>query len=303
MWTELRYTVHPGDPMKLHSFPMWLLALSSLFFATTSIAQTAPAPPAVSRQLVAIYKPLLENKVLTLCNPYIFTAQSFDEQGSLTSHSPTGPWTLYGRMLVQKVSANQKEFKLEGKRVWVKFDGDKMENILSNPPVDMEIDIRLANGTDAMQQANAAMKKVLLSSGENMSDIVPDYWKRYFERVEGRLPPRSFRDQSRVQWKKLKSTGKPVPLISQGLSQGTLIHEVRPIYPIEAKIARASGTVELTAVIGKDGRVQSLSVDKAVGVGLEEAAIDAVKQWRYKPYYFNGAAVDVETKITLNFRL
>ncbi len=90
--------------------------------------------------------------------------------------------------------------------------------------------------------------------------------------------------------------------VSQGVSQGLLIHQVRPQYPPLARQARIQGSVILQAVISKDGTIQNLRLVSGHPM-LAPAAIDAVKQWRYKPYYLNGEPVEVETQITVNFTL
>ncbi len=90
--------------------------------------------------------------------------------------------------------------------------------------------------------------------------------------------------------------------VSQGVSQGLLIHQVRPTYPPLARQARIAGTVVLQAVISKDGTIQGLHVVSGHPM-LAPAAVEAVKQWRYKPYFLNGEPVEVETQITVNFTL
>src|SRR5450759_3788905 len=71
--------------------------------------------------------------------------------------------------------------------------------------------------------------------------------------------------------------------VPSGTSQGLLIYKVPPAYPPVAREARVQGTVVLQAVIGKDGTIQDLSVISGHPM-LIQAALDAVKQWRYKPY-------------------
>ncbi len=90
--------------------------------------------------------------------------------------------------------------------------------------------------------------------------------------------------------------------VSQGVSQGLLIHQVRPTYPALARQARIQGTVVLQAVIGKDGNIQNLKVVSGHPM-LAPAALEAVKQWKYKPYYLNGEPVEVDTTINVNFTL
>ena len=88
----------------------------------------------------------------------------------------------------------------------------------------------------------------------------------------------------------------------EGVTQGLLIHKVQPIYPVAARQAGVQGTVALLAIIDKDGSIKELTVISGHPT-LTQAAVDAVKQWRYKPYYFNGEPVLVQTTINVNFEL
>jgi protein TonB len=90
--------------------------------------------------------------------------------------------------------------------------------------------------------------------------------------------------------------------ISQGVSQGLLIKRVQPRYPQNALSMRLQGAVLLQATINKEGNISNLKVLSGDAV-LARAASDAVHQWRYKPYYLNGEPVEIETQITVNFKL
>lgn len=90
--------------------------------------------------------------------------------------------------------------------------------------------------------------------------------------------------------------------MSGGITQGFLLHQVQPVYPAIARAARVEGTVVLAAVISRDGTIEGLH---AVGgpAMLINAAMDAVKQWRYRPYLLSGQPVEVETQISVVFTL
>src|SRR5437660_7629158 len=90
--------------------------------------------------------------------------------------------------------------------------------------------------------------------------------------------------------------------VSQGVSTGLLVRKVNPNYPPLARQARIQGTVVLQAEISKDGSIQNLRLISGHPM-LAPSAIEAVKQWRYKPYYLNGEPVEVETQITVIFSL
>jgi periplasmic protein TonB len=90
--------------------------------------------------------------------------------------------------------------------------------------------------------------------------------------------------------------------VSTGISEGMLIHRVEPIYPTIAARARIQGTVQLRAVIAKDGSIENLQVIGGHPI-LQQAALQAVKQWRYKPYILNGEPLEVETIVIVNFHM
>ncbi len=94
---------------------------------------------------------------------------------------------------------------------------------------------------------------------------------------------------------------KPVP-VSRGVSEGLLIHPVKPTYPPIALTAHVQGEVILQAVIGKDGTIQNLHIVSGHPM-LIKAAVDAVQQWRYRPYLLNGEPVEVETQVRVTFTI
>jgi len=98
---------------------------------------------------------------------------------------------------------------------------------------------------------------------------------------------------------------KPAPQrvrVTQGVSKGLLVYRIEPTYPPLARQARIQGVVVLTAVIDKDGNIQNLQVVTGHPM-LAPAAIEAVKQWRYKPFLLSGQPFEVETTVTVTFSL
>jgi len=86
------------------------------------------------------------------------------------------------------------------------------------------------------------------------------------------------------------------------MSEGDLVHKVLPAYPALARSARIQGTVVLQAMISKQGAIENLRLLSGHPM-LAPAAIEAVRQWRYRPYILNGEPVEVDTQITVNFSL
>jgi TonB family protein len=95
------------------------------------------------------------------------------------------------------------------------------------------------------------------------------------------------------------SKGRPVKISS---ADGLLVKKVAPEYPLDAKILRLEGTVVLRTVIDKTGEVSSVFALSGPPL-LESAAVEAVKQWQYRPFSMNGQPVEVETTIEVVFAL
>jgi protein TonB len=90
--------------------------------------------------------------------------------------------------------------------------------------------------------------------------------------------------------------------MSSGVMEAALIDRVQPIYPLAAKITHTSGRAQLKAIIATDGTVRSVELISGNGL-LVQAAISAVRQWRYHPTLLDGAPVEVETFVTVDFVL
>lgn len=97
---------------------------------------------------------------------------------------------------------------------------------------------------------------------------------------------------------------KPVahPSRISHMMEGNLVYKVQPVYPPLARSARIQGSVLLRASISRSGTIENLNVISGHPM-LVGAALDAVRQWRYRPYILNDEPVEVETQVTVNFSL
>jgi periplasmic protein TonB len=101
---------------------------------------------------------------------------------------------------------------------------------------------------------------------------------------------------------KVKAEAPKKVNISAGVAVGLLLQKTTPIYPPIAKAARVSGTVVLQATISRSGSIENLRVVSGPAM-LQQAALDAVKTWRYRPYLLNNEPVEVETTVNVIFTL
>ena len=90
--------------------------------------------------------------------------------------------------------------------------------------------------------------------------------------------------------------------VSDGVEAGRLLAPIQPVYPAIARATRTEGTVVVEAIISKAGRIESLNVVSGPEL-LRGAAISAIKEARYRPYLLDGVPVEVQTTITVNFRM
>jgi protein TonB len=97
------------------------------------------------------------------------------------------------------------------------------------------------------------------------------------------------------------ASGRPVS-ISAGVAVGLLVQKNPPVYPSIARTARVTGTVVIQATISKNGTIGNLSVVNGPPM-LRQAALDAVKTWRYRPYLLDGEPVEAETTVSVNFTM
>jgi TonB family protein len=91
--------------------------------------------------------------------------------------------------------------------------------------------------------------------------------------------------------------------VGGGVSAPQVVFKVDPEYSEQARKAKYQGTVVLNLVVQKDGSVRDIKILQPLGLGLDEKAVEAVKQWRFKPGQRNGESVDVAAIIEVTFRL
>lgn len=175
----------------------------------------------------------------------------------------------------------------------------------ANSPV-----IRIAPGDDAANSADSAVapKKIdapplLVKSTTTRKQTAAD---EAAPQLPGELASASSTDGNLTSL--MSSSGPAMPKaplatirVSQGVSQGLLIKRVNPVYPHAALAIHAQGEVQIEATVNKEGMVVNPKVLSGDAV-LAQAALAAVRQWRYKPYYLDGEPVEIKTQITIKFK-
>jgi TonB family protein len=139
-------------------------------------------------------------------------------------------------------------------------------------------------------------------------DAAPSMTVRQLPSIPAPTIPESLRSEASIAHSSpailgstLLSTLEPVN-ITEDLSENLLLEKVQPSYPEQAVRSGLQGSVVLQALIGRDGRIQNLKLVQGSFL-LGQSAYQAVKQWRYRPYFLNGRAVQAQTFVTVDFSL
>ena len=241
-----------------------------------------------------------QNKVFGIRGFYRDNQLVYDAQGNVKGDPHAGPWTL-GLIHIERVKERSNEFRLEGKRVVSIYDRkqNRFVNTVPAKAEDVEITVKLPADQVSDSALDALTRRIFQ---ERVTDKdVPEYWRNFFN------PNLSLAAQGTATLiPTLGSKGEPVfRLGSAGpaLSEPMVIARTEPKYEETARLAKLQGTTRLEAIIDKRGIPAKIQISQPLGMGLDDAAVAAVSNWRFKPAMMNGEPVAVEVSVEVEFRL
>jgi TonB family protein len=266
--------------------------------------QPSRAADDVEAQLKADYL----DKVLTLRHFYERDKLVFQSDGSLVGSAPVGPWTVDGQILVERIELHRHTLRIRGRRVCVVFDSktksfrdvldwlgespgqdrDKQEKAFQDKTVKIEIALPVDN-PDATQ-VTSAMKAIFLAPGESIREFVPDFWRDYFDRIDGR--PNSDAHSEAVLGAGKGRVSPPRQTYGQ-----------EPEFTDEARIAKYQGTILLSVVVDPSGAPRDLAIVRPLGLGLDEQAVKQVSNWKFEPGMKDGTPVPAKIMVEVSFHL
>jgi len=218
----------------------------------------------------------------------------FDAQGKPMGKETPAPWTLAAPIAITKVELKEDKLLLHGPRQLLVFNNrnNLAKRIKSDEWVSIEIET--ASGPNQERLLREALAKVFIAKDEPLAPLLPDYWRDYIVRLDAR----NTIDEACAQ-SKLPNPGLPVQPAS--VMEGKKILNVEPVYSGIARRYKIDGMVEMRAVIDKSGNISQVCLTMAAGAGLDDTLVEAVRQWKYRPYMVNGQPIDVEMIIRTNF--
>ena len=276
--------------MKTYSL-LLVFALSSLNHAQDS--------KALETALQAKFK----DKTVTLKHFYVCPYVHLDPSGVPRQACEVGPWTLYSSLRVANVKVSDSSLRIEGKRIAVGFEERKIKYFNTDDLSLVEMDL---DGPLGSANVNHALIAIVMTPSDHFEDYVPYYWKHFLQQNRQPDPTARHSQQSDMIPGRVDDPAGPIVQrlkVSSGVLASKNIKKSQPTYPSSAKSRGAQGTVVFRVIVGRNGKVMYLRIEAPAGLGLDEAAMDAVKDWEYQPMILNGVPVEVESLIIVNFSL
>lgn len=244
-------------------------------------------------QFNAAYK----GKILLLRNFYSGKDLRFDENGVLLGTAGHMPWSLAG-VEVLSIAPSVDEIEIAANRVGFWYRGGKREAVRGG-----KLKVHIATGPSAVKSeaaVDAVLSKVFMQPEEDLRPVVPDYWKYYLSGDDSKT--------KQAGWGSALLGDKPTKIDEAQHSPAGAVTPPRPIrtpdpkYTKEAAAHRIEGTSRLGIVVDSTGTVGNLLILEPLGMGLDEQAVLAVKQWKFRPAVRDGRPIEVQTIVNVVFK-
>ena len=284
--------------MSRSSFPA-LLASLALLLAPSLNAQDL-------KELEQNMKQKYEGKVLVLRGFYTGRHLRYDPNGKPLKRAQEGAWSVDGGVQIERVKLAEKTLEILGKRVYARYLDELKDFEYVSSEREVKIEAELST-TFPEVAATELVQRIFLTGDEKLSDHVPPYWQNFLRSWEGR--------GSKSQTPNGPAPAKTDPQSSAtGASTQTKIHSIggevspprciscpNPRYTEAARQYRHEGKTVLWAVLSESGRVESITIAKPLGMGLDEEAVEAVQKWRFEPARRNGEPIATRFTLEVNF--
>ncbi|MEW5976317.1 MAG: energy transducer TonB [Acidobacteriota bacterium] len=232
-------------------------------------------------------------KTVFVRNFYEGNSLRFSSEGTLFNNSQSGPWTLYAQIELTEIKLNTDTLELSGTRLFVYFD-KKTKQFKGAPLTEaVQISVETVPGTD-ITKLEQALSKIFLFERAKLADLVPPYWKKWL------LNETAADGDSQALGRGVRGA---VYRLDDVASRPRLLTRSEPMYPEIARRASVEGKLIVSAVVSKAGQLQVMDIIEPLGLGLDEAAIESMRRWKFAPARHNGEPVDVELNIEVNFAL
>jgi TonB family protein len=247
-----------------------------------------------------------KDKVLALRKPTTSGHVTVDSADAIKTDVTTAPWTMYGRIQVERVRIEQKRLELRGRRIVYLYDQKDKAFEPHKADSKVAVTFRLEKPLTSTEEADALLGKVFALTPEEVVSCAPEYWQHYLKMQSG-LSPARVRDEKMGKeapedLRKRVGGGEPsIYSVGNGVSAPRVIAQPEPQFSSEARNTHFQGTVGLDVIVNREGRIAKALISRPAGMGLDEQAIEALKSWRFHPATRNGEPVAVVLYIETDF--
>lgn len=249
-----------------------------------------------------------KDKVLILRHPVPGDSLRFDSSGKLLKPRQEAPWTVDGAIAITYVEVTSKTLTIQGNRCWYGFDQRNASFLPARTKSknQVKIEVALDSPLNDLAQADAVLDRVFVRDEQELITAVPEYWRPFLAKYYGRAElaeaagETTVSENARRQVVKLdpKTIKAPKPVFTPAPD---LLYAQRSIPEIAEYTIR--GVVVLNAIIDKAGKVLDPRIVRPIGFGLDEQAIAAVQNWKFKPATSKGEPVAVEMGLEVQFNV
>jgi TonB family protein len=311
------------------SFALLLLCLSA-----GTLSAVAQEPENALKQY--------EGKILVLRHPLESSSHHYDADGHVLNHEAQGPWTVYGGILIDKVTVRPNQLHIQGRRILFYFANQQLSAAtvsrphLKGPPFPpaVKLEIGLAQPLDSVEQVRTAFNRVFVMNASDLLDTLPEFWRgclrdhliydaeaqpeKFSWRTDVKPPvetlgtapatsPEQLMNSEKIKRpEQIKNDEDVIPNVFKlglGVNAPKAKSTPEPEFTEIARYEKFRGTVVLNVIVGTDGNVHRIRLVRPLGLGLDEAAETRLKTWRFDPAMREGKPVAVEMNIEVSFNL
>jgi TonB family protein len=304
--------------------PLLLLRASPLLALAGLLALASI--PAAANDVEQHLRDEYQGKTLVLRGFYSGDRLHYDSTGK-PDNAASGDWTVDGFIRVDEIHLSGDRLVINAQRLTVGRPERKelelsprLRGVAGRRDIEtVQVEIKADTGHNpSPEQADAIAAEIFLTPQDSLADLVPDYWKPCVRQgLKRESEDCSFAAEilfvPGVSAPALKEGSETVDArdglrnrmfrVGNGVSPPHITDQHEPEYSESARAARYQGTVVLMLVVNKEGAPTSLRVSQPMGCGLDEKAVQAVKNWKFAPAEKDGVPVDVDIAVQVDFHL
>jgi len=297
-----------------------------IFFFLVVLTTTMPAAAQSASDALNQF----HGKILLLRHPLENHSQQYDAEGNPLNGAGEGPWTVYSGILIDQVSLQADQLRMEGRRMLFQFEKGqvklmefkKLRNRRDPPfPPQVKLEMKLEHPLDSAEQANAALSHIFFLNSSDFLNSLPEFWQECLangftydpsqpQEAEFRWnePPRDNRKMVHIEPaatrdRKIAGPEPDVLHIGSGVSAPRPTFTPEPQFSEIARYEQFQGVLVTRVIVGTDGRLHGIQVLRPLGLGLDDSALTALQTWRFDPSKRDGQPVAVEMNIEVAFHL